>query len=68
MTIILSNKSLQIQQLIGVCQKVAVWYTGTLEDGKVFDTNIGKKKAQPLKFKGKFHLTALKDDMKTITF
>jgi FKBP-type peptidyl-prolyl cis-trans isomerase len=32
---------------------VGVWYTGTLEDGKVFDTNIGKKKAQPLKFKGK---------------
>ncbi|GAB5591477.1 Putative ubiquinone biosynthesis monooxygenase [Umbelopsis nana] len=30
---------------------VAVWYTGTLEDGKVFDTNVGKKKAQPLKFK-----------------
>ncbi|KAI9286916.1 FK506 binding protein 3 [Umbelopsis sp. AD052] len=30
---------------------VGVWYTGTLEDGKVFDTNIGKKKAQPLKFK-----------------
>ncbi|KAH8556281.1 peptidyl-prolyl cis-trans isomerase FKBP3-like protein [Umbelopsis sp. PMI_123] len=30
---------------------VAVWYTGTLEDGNVFDTNIGKKKAQPLKFK-----------------
>jgi hypothetical protein len=32
---------------------VGVWYTGTLEDGKVFDTNIGKRKAQPLKFKGK---------------
>jgi FKBP-type peptidyl-prolyl cis-trans isomerase len=32
---------------------VAVWYTGTLEDGKVFDTNVGKKKAQPLKFKGR---------------
>ncbi|CAM0138302.1 FK506-binding protein 2B [Umbelopsis sp. WA50703] len=30
---------------------VGVWYTGTLEDGKVFDTNVGKKKAQPLKFK-----------------
>ncbi|KAG2182417.1 hypothetical protein INT43_007347 [Umbelopsis isabellina] len=30
---------------------VGVWYTGTLEDGKVFDTNIGKKKPQPLKFK-----------------
>ncbi|KAJ1918761.1 FK506-binding protein 2B [Mycoemilia scoparia] len=29
---------------------VAVWYTGKLEDGTVFDTNI-KKRGQPLRFK-----------------
>lgn len=39
---------------------VGVWYTGTLEDGKVFDTNIGKKKAQPLKFKGKNQLATFR--------
>ncbi|KAJ3039615.1 FK506-binding protein 2B [Rhizophlyctis rosea] len=31
---------------------VACFYTGTLPDGKVFDTNLGKKKPVPLKFKG----------------
>ncbi|EGF82038.1 hypothetical protein BATDEDRAFT_23289 [Batrachochytrium dendrobatidis JAM81] len=30
---------------------VSCWYTGTLEDGTVFDTNIGKKKPYPLRFK-----------------
>ncbi|KAI8055164.1 peptidyl-prolyl cis-trans isomerase FKBP3 [Syncephalis plumigaleata] len=33
---------------------VSVWYTGTLEDGKVFDTNTEKKRGKkptPLKFK-----------------
>ncbi|PVU94001.1 hypothetical protein BB559_003105 [Furculomyces boomerangus] len=31
---------------------VSVFYKGTFEDGKVFDTNIGKKgKSQPLRFK-----------------
>ncbi|KAJ3276700.1 FK506-binding protein 2B [Borealophlyctis nickersoniae] len=30
---------------------VACFYTGTLPEGKVFDTNLGKKKPVPLKFK-----------------
>ncbi|KAH6569171.1 hypothetical protein BSLG_007059 [Batrachochytrium salamandrivorans] len=30
---------------------VSCWYTGTLEDGTVFDTNLGKKKPYPLRFK-----------------
>ncbi|RUP50769.1 hypothetical protein BC936DRAFT_137718 [Jimgerdemannia flammicorona] len=31
---------------------VTVWYTGMLEDGTIFDTNVSiKKKAQPLRFK-----------------
>eukprot|EP01137_Pigoraptor_chileana_P019761 Opistho-2@81234 len=30
---------------------VSCWYTGTLDDGKVFDSNVGGKKKTPLKFK-----------------
>ena len=33
---------------------VACFYTGTLPDGTVFDTNLGKKKPTPLKFKGDY--------------